>query len=78
MNLPPDLPEPLVKKLENKYGDRRQEMVYIGLHLDKQGIHDKLTECLVTDEEYALGPDVWSTWNDPFPAWVQEVPHDKS
>lgn len=78
VNLPPDLPEQLVKKLEDKYGDRRQELVYIGVGLDKKGLQGKLTECLVTDEEYALGPDIWSTWNDPFPAWIQQAPDGKS
>ncbi|KAG7348843.1 cobalamin vitamin b12 biosynthesis cobw-like protein [Nitzschia inconspicua] len=34
-----------------KYGDRRQEIVLIGIHLDPLVLTNKLNECLLTEEE---------------------------
>jgi len=50
-------------------GDRRQELVLIGVSLDAGHWQVKLDACLLTDEEYALGPLGWSALADPFPAW---------
>ncbi|MBU6487698.1 MAG: GTP-binding protein [Burkholderiales bacterium] len=50
-------------------GDRRQELVLIGVALDAQRWRDKFDACLLTDEEYALGPQGWMHMADPFPAW---------
>lgn len=35
------------------YGDRRQEIVFIGVNLDETGITNLLDEALVTEEEWA-------------------------
>ncbi len=50
-------------------GDRRQELVLIGVALDAQRWREKFDACLLTDEEYALGPQGWQRMADPFPAW---------
>ncbi|WP_042303042.1 zinc metallochaperone GTPase ZigA [Paraburkholderia kururiensis] len=50
-------------------GDRRQELVMIGVDLDTQAWRAKLDACLLTDAEYAAGPDAWRQLPDPFPAW---------
>jgi hypothetical protein len=50
-------------------GDRRQELVMIGVDLDAQAWRAKLDACLLTDAEYAAGPDAWRHLPDPFPAW---------
>jgi G3E family GTPase len=50
-------------------GDRRQELVLIGVALDAERWRAKLDACLLTDAEYALGPQGWQGLPDPFPAW---------
>ncbi|MDR5752035.1 MULTISPECIES: GTP-binding protein [unclassified Caballeronia] len=58
-------------------GDRRQELVLIGIDLDKHAWHDKFDACLLTDEEWALGPEGWKQFADPFPSWdIDEHDHD--
>jgi G3E family GTPase len=50
-------------------GDRRQELVLIGVALDAEAWRAKFDQCLLTDDEYALGPHTWASLTDPFPAW---------
>ena len=52
------------------YGDRRQELVFIGQGVDGAELAAVLDACLVGDEE-ALTFDAqpWSALPDPFPAW---------
>ncbi len=54
---------------EEPFGDRRQEMVWIGVKLDKASIKSRLDACLLTEEEMALGPVGWELFEDPFPVW---------
>jgi G3E family GTPase len=52
------------------YGDRRQELVFIHAHdMDRAGFEARLAACLLTDEEFAAGPDAWARLEDPFPDW---------
>jgi G3E family GTPase len=50
-------------------GDRRQEIVFIGVEMDREGIEADLNACLLTTEEMRAGDAVWATWADPFPQW---------
>jgi G3E family GTPase len=48
------------------YGDRRTVLALVGLHLDAELITDRLTACLLTDDELADGFAAWAAWPDPF------------
>lgn len=51
-----------------EYGDRRQELVFIGNAMNEADIRRVLDSCLLTDSEYQLGPQGWAEMDDPFPA----------
>jgi len=56
-------PEPAKAKWgDSLYGDRRQELVLIGNAMDEAALRETLDGTLLTDEEFALGPEVWSQW----------------
>ena len=44
---------------EFEYKDRRQEIVFIGHGMKREVIQKILDECLLTDKEMALGPEMW-------------------
>jgi hypothetical protein len=48
-----------------KVGDRLTEVVIIGIGLDKAGMQAALEACVLTDEEFAAGPEAWSALPDP-------------
>merc|ERR1719261_1689308 len=55
-----------VGQWDARYGDRAQELVLIGIHLDKPRIRAALEACLLTAAEYAAGPVSWCGLKDPF------------
>jgi len=52
------------KVWEEPYGDRRQEIVVIGVKMDRAVPTAALDAALVTEEELAQGPEAWSKWAD--------------
>ncbi len=68
----PDDPESVAairKKWVDGVGDARQEIVLIGMDMDQTALHAHFDACLLTDDEMAQGPEVWTTWHNPFPGW---------
>ncbi len=51
---------------EGLYGDRKQEIVFIGIKLDIDKLINNLDDCLLTKEEFSQGPEFWKTIEDPF------------
>ena len=49
-----------------EYGDRRQEIVFIGIGMDQAVITNELHAALLTDQEMQAGPHVWVEYPDPF------------
>lgn len=62
---PEDL-EILKKDWDPTYGDRGQEIVFIGQNLDKKTMIEKLNSCLLTDKEESLKTE---SFKDPLPKW---------
>ncbi|MFM5199397.1 zinc metallochaperone GTPase ZigA [Aeromonas caviae] len=56
-------------KWDDLVGDARQEMVFIGIDMNEAELRAQFDACLLTDQEMAQGPQIWTTWNNPFPGW---------
>ncbi|MFV0301767.1 MAG: CobW family GTP-binding protein, partial [Paracoccus sp. (in: a-proteobacteria)] len=50
------------------WGDRRQEIVFIGSGMDEDGLRHRLDACLL-GEEAGDDPRDWAELSDPFPRW---------
>jgi G3E family GTPase len=56
------------------FGDRRQELVLIGVDLDEADLVARLDHCLLRAEELDGGPTAWDQLGDPFPDWDDSCP----
>jgi hypothetical protein len=60
----------LSKRWDPIYGDRRQEIVFIGADMDEAKIRRQLDACLVGESEMSpLLEKKWARLPDPFPVW---------
>ena len=61
------------KYWNNEFGDRRQQIVFIGLksEMDVKNIKEKLDNCLI--KNYLSNPSFYQKYLDPFPIWFQKV-----
>lgn len=61
---------PVMKAMwDEAYGDRAQEIAVIGVGMDKAAAEAELNALLLTDEEFAAGPEAWAEYEDPFEKW---------
>ncbi|MFE9771464.1 GTP-binding protein [Streptomyces sp. NPDC005931] len=49
-----------------EHGDRCQHLVFTSPALDRDGLEELLESCLLTDAEYAAGPEAWQRLPHPF------------
>lgn len=57
---------------QEPFGDRRQEIVIIGVDYDEENLREVLDACLLTDAEMALGAEAWAGFADPFADWTAD------
>lgn len=60
------------------WGDRGQELVFIGQRIDRAAIERQLRAALLTDREMALGVEGWQRFDDPLEPWIEtcDLDHD--
>lgn len=63
----PDFQTYLAQYWREPYGDRRQEIVFIGIQMDQAEITASLEACLLSPQEIQRGN--WHKLRDPFPKW---------
>ena len=71
-----DFEDHLRKNWRKPWGDRRQELVFIGVKMNQEDLSRRLEECLLTEFEMSEGESVWKGYPDPFPVWqaIEEEP----
>jgi G3E family GTPase len=58
---------------DKPYGDRRQEIVMIGIDMNQEVLTARLDACLVDEALFAEGPQAWAALSDPFPSYTVMV-----
>ncbi len=71
------------KRWQEPFGDRQQELVLIGIDMDKATLIAEFDRCLLTPTEMLLGDmgeymDGWKALSDPFPVWHQHEEEEES
>ncbi|MCY8487843.1 GTP-binding protein [Bacillus atrophaeus] len=59
----------LLENWDERYGDRKTELVFIGIQIDRADITASLDTCLLTDEEMTAD---WSLFEDPLPKFISQ------
>lgn len=61
----------IIRQWDKASGDCRQELVFIGQHIDFARLHAELDACLLSDAEMAAGVETWLQLPDPFGPWQE-------
>lgn len=64
----PQFREEIDSRSDAMWGDRRQELVFIGSEMDEAFIRASLDACVVPSES-GFAPQTWRGLDDPFPEW---------
>ena len=59
------------KQWVEPFGDMRQELVFIGQNMDRNGLTKALDDCLLSEEDVLRGKGYWTILHDPFPVWTE-------
>ncbi len=63
----PEVQAEIARNWVEPWGDRRQEIVFIGVGLDQEAISATLNDALMDCTDFT--PEAWTTLADPFPSW---------
>lgn len=69
--LHPDALREVAAKWQEPWGDRRQELVFIGHGMDEAGLRAALDAALVDARDFT--PTAWADLPDPFPGWRRQA-----
>ena len=69
----PDYLESIEKTWVEPFGDKSEELVFIGQGLDVAQIRAALDNCLLTEDQLLRVKYYWVTLPDPFPAWQESA-----
>jgi G3E family GTPase len=64
----PDALAEMTAKWQDPWGDRRQELVFIGHGMDEPALRARLDAALIPAS--AFTPEAWTGLSDPFPTWA--------
>lgn len=57
---------------DSTWGDRCQQIIWIGISMKRTSIEEMLDKCLLMDQEMEMGVDAWNSFLDPLPPWEYE------
>ncbi len=66
-----DILSKALERFSEPYGDRQQELVFIGIGFNEAEIRQSLDSCLLTASEEKKSMDEWGSFTDPFPPWQE-------
>jgi G3E family GTPase len=58
---------------QEPFGDRRQELRFVGWDMDQLALQRAFDACLLTEDELAQGPAEWARLHDPFASWSELI-----
>ena len=64
------LTDQIAQDWDSSYGDRKNEIVFIGQNMDKEKVNKLLNEALLSDEEYRQCQESKVSFEDQFPGMV--------
>jgi G3E family GTPase len=71
-----ELRQEILTNWQKPWGDRRQEIVFIGMEMDKDWLVGRLNECLLTDDEFDIQTLSFMRLPDPFPQYAPAIPEE--